>query len=120
MTSTSIALIAAAACVATAVQAAANAGLSDWSTGKEELYNNIQVMPSSTVLAKGTQITKNKEGVEKSTELVVNWANSYGPNKTRVWSTTIGHNNATVEDARYLDMVANGVVWALNREGLRK
>lgn len=98
----------------------ANAGLTDWTTGKEELYNNIQVMPTATVLAKGTQITKGKDGTEKKSELVVNWANSYGPNKTRVWSTTIGHNNATVEDARYLDMVANGVVWAMNREGLRK
>jgi type 1 glutamine amidotransferase len=93
-------------------------GLNDWTTIKEELYNNIQVMPSSHAVAKGTQITKNKDGSEKSNETVVTWVNTFG--KTRVFSTTIGHNNATVEDARYLDMVANGVAWALNRDDLRK
>ena len=43
-----------------------------------------------------------------------------GPKKTRVFSTTIGHNNATVEDARYLDLVARGLLWAtgkLNDDG---
>lgn len=96
----------------------ANTGLADWTTIKEELYNNIQLMPNLHALAKGTQVTKGKDGVEKTTETVVTWANAYG--KTRVFSTTIGHNNATVEDARYLDMVANGIVWAANREDLRK
>jgi hypothetical protein len=98
---------------------AANAGLTDWTTGNEELYNNIQVMPNSHALARGKQTTKNKEGKENTQDNVVTWANNY-MGKTRVWSTTIGHNNATVQDDRYLDMVANGVVWALNREGLRK
>lgn len=98
----------------------ANVGLADWTTIKEELYNNIQLMPNSHPLAKGTQVTKNKQGEEKSSELVVNWANAYGAAKARVWSTTVGHNNATVEDGRYLDMVANGVIWALSREDLRK
>ena len=97
---------------------AATAGLTDWTTIKEELYNNIQVMPTSHALAKGKQVTKNKQGEEKTTETVVTWVNTFG--STRVFSTTIGHNSATVEDARYLDMVANGVVWALNREDLRK
>lgn len=96
----------------------ATANLTDWKTIKEELYNNIQVLPSAHALAKGTQITKNKDGSEKSNETVVTWVSNYG--KTRVFSTTIGHNNATVEDARYLDMVANGVIWALNKEELRK
>jgi type 1 glutamine amidotransferase len=99
---------------------AANAGLTDWSTGNEELYNNIQVMPNSKVLARGVQVSKNKQGEEKSTDNVVAWVNSYGEKNTRVWSTTIGHNNATVQDDRYLDMVANGIVWAMNRENLRK
>jgi type 1 glutamine amidotransferase len=96
------------------------AGLSDWTTIKEELYNNISVHDSAHPLAKGTQITKNKDGSEKKNETVVAWYNFYGDKKTRVYSTTIGHNNETVADARYLDMVANGVVWALNREDVRK
>lgn len=97
---------------------AATAGLTDWTTIKEELYNNIQVMPTAHAIAKGTQVTKNKQGEEKTNETVVSWVNAYG--KTRVYSTTIGHNNATVEDSRYLDMVASGVIWAVNREDIRK
>jgi hypothetical protein len=51
---------------------------------------------------------------------VVAWTNEYGPNKTRVFSTTIGHNNETVSDPRYLDIVTRGVLWAsghLGRDG---
>ena len=51
----------------------------------------------------------------KDVETVVVWSNEYGANKTRVFSTTIGHNNATVEDARYLDLVTRGVLWACGK-----
>ena len=53
-------------------------------------------------------------------ETVVAWTNEYGPKKTRVFSTTIGHNTATVADARYLDLVTRGILWAtgkLNDDG---
>jgi len=96
------------------------AGLSDWTTINEELYNNIQLMPNLHALQKGKQTIKGKDGKENTSENVVTWVNEYGPKKTRVWSTTIGHNNATVEDGRYLDMVANGVIWAMSREDIRK
>lgn len=95
-------------------------GLSDWTTINEELYNNIQLMPNLHALAKGAQTSKNKEGKESTANNVVAWINSYGPNKTRVFSTTIGHNNATVEDARYLDLVANGIRWATGRADAKK
>ncbi len=94
-------------------------GLTDWTTIKEELYNNIQILTGKE-LAKGKQITKGKDGATKETETVVAWTNEYGPKKTRVFSTTIGHNNATVEDARYLDLVTRGVLWSagkLNDDG---
>jgi type 1 glutamine amidotransferase len=32
-----------------------------------------------------------------------------------VFSTTIGHNNATVADARYLDLVTRGLLWACGK-----
>jgi type 1 glutamine amidotransferase len=48
----------------------------------------------------------------KEAETVVAWTNEFGPKKTRVFSTTIGHNNETVADARYLDLVTRGVLWA--------
>ncbi|MEK7950615.1 ThuA domain-containing protein [Luteolibacter soli] len=81
-------------------------GAKDWTTGNEELYNNIDIHKSATPLATGTQ--------DKSTTVVV-WTNLYGPKKTRVFATTIGHNNDTVSDARYLDMVAKGVLWATDK-----
>ena len=93
-------------------------GLSDWTTIKEELYNNIQVFPSATPLANGKQSYKAKDGSEKNADFVVAWANLYGPKKTRVFSTTIGHNNATVEDPRYLDLVTRGVLWSAGKLSL--
>jgi hypothetical protein len=96
-------------------------GLADWTTGKEELYNNVRVMPGNQALAKGKQVVKTKtkqaDGTEaeteKAVETIVAWTNLY-QGKTRVFSTTIGHNNATVEDPRYLDLVTRGVLWATN------
>ena len=35
--------------------------------------------------------------------------------RTRVFSTTIGHNNDTVGDPRYLDLVTRGLLWAVNK-----
>jgi type 1 glutamine amidotransferase len=48
-------------------------------------------------------------------ESVVVWTNAYGPNKTRVWSTSLGHNNETVADERYLDLVTRGLLWACDK-----
>ena len=97
-------------------------GMSDWTTVKEELYNNIQILTGKP-LVRGKQIahvkSKDKDGKEtvtdKETETVVAWTNEYGPKKTRVFSTTIGHNSATVEDARYLDLVTRGVLWSAGK-----
>jgi hypothetical protein len=84
------------------------AGLADWTTGNEELYNNIQIYPTATALARGKQ----KVG-ERETETVVAWVNDY--KGTRVFSTTIGHNNTTVSDPKYLDLVTRGVLWACKK-----
>ena len=88
-------------------------GLADWTTINEELYNNIQIFPTATPLAHGKQITKNKDGTPKENETVVTWVNTY--HGTRVFSSTIGHNNATVADARYLDLVTRGLLWACGK-----
>jgi type 1 glutamine amidotransferase len=82
--------------------------LKDWTTINEELYNNLKIFDSATALAKGKQDVGNK--VEES---VVAWANEYG--KSRVFSTTLGHNNATVADERYLDLVARGLLWSCDK-----
>jgi len=82
-------------------------GAADWTTVNEELYNNVQVFDSAHTLATGKQ--------EGAKDAVVIWTNLYGKKKTRVFSTTIGHNNDTVGDARYLDLVAKGVLWATDK-----
>jgi hypothetical protein len=84
----------------------ATRGLEDWTTINEELYNNIRLFDNAKVLASG------KQGDD---EAVVVWVNSYGDKKTRVFNTTIGHNNETVEDPRYLDLVTKGVLWAAGK-----
>ena len=98
--------------------------LADWKTVNEELYNNIQVLPTATVLATGHQLVPPKpkkdepaDPAAKPTEAkaVVAWTNEYGPNKTRIFSTTLGHNNATVADDRYLDPVTRGLLWAAGK-----
>ena len=87
-------------------------GLKNWTTINEELYNNIRVLDTAQALARG------KQG---ASDFVVSWANQYG--KTRVFSTTLGHNNETVGDPRYLDLVARGLLWScdkLNDDYLKK
>lgn len=81
-------------------------GLENWTTVNEELYNNVRVHDSATPLANG------KQG---KAEAVVAWTNSYGDAKTRVFSTTLGHNNETVSDARFLDLVTRGLLWACGK-----
>jgi type 1 glutamine amidotransferase len=95
-------------------------GLADWTTVNEELYNNVQVLTGKG-LANGTQkIPEKKDKTGKVTPAkevtsIVVWTNEFGPKKTRIFSTTIGHNNATVEDARYLDLVARGLLWSVGK-----
>jgi hypothetical protein len=97
-------------------------GLPDWTTGKEELYNNIKVFDTAHPLAHGSQTVhmkkKQADGTEtvedKTNEFVDVWTNLYN-GKTRVFSTTTGHNDDTVADARYLDLVTRGVLWACDK-----
>jgi hypothetical protein len=95
-------------------------GLPDWTTIKEEHYNNIRVFDTARPLAHGKQVVNQRDGSARTNDFVVVWSNEYGPRKTRVFSTTIGHNNQTVADPRYLDLVTRGVLWAtghLNDDG---
>lgn len=95
-------------------------GLANWKTINEELYNNIRVFGSTTVLATGDQfipprkrdLQANPDAKPSKASAVVVWTNLYGPNKTRIFSTSLGHNNDTVGDDRYLDLVARGLLWS--------
>ena len=90
-------------------------GMTNWTTIREELYDNIQIFPTATPLIKGRQTIKQKDGSTKDVESVVAWVNQY--EKTRVFSTTVGHNNDTVGDARYLDLVTHGLLWSCGKLG---
>jgi hypothetical protein len=85
----------------------------NWTTIKEELYNNVQVLKSATPLHHGTQELKQKDGTVKKAEAVVTWVNDY--QGTRVFNTTLGHFSETVADARYLDLVTRGLLWACGK-----
>ena len=92
-------------------------GLADWKTVNEELYNNAsgKLEPTAHALATGTQVEFGRRGsADKEVTTVVAWTNNYN-GKTRVFSTTLGHNNTTVDDPRYLDLVARGLLWSLGK-----
>ena len=93
-------------------------GLADWTTGDEELYNNSagKLMDTATPLASGKQkVTDTKSNQTKDVEAVVAWTNAYGEGKTKVFATTLGHDNATVADARYLNFVTRGLLWSVGK-----
>jgi type 1 glutamine amidotransferase len=90
--------------------------LKDWKTINEELYNNSagKLLATAVPLARGTQKTKSKDGKETISDYVVVWTNTYN-GKTKVFATTLGHNNATVADPRYLDLVTRGLLWSVGK-----
>jgi hypothetical protein len=83
-------------------------GMENWTTGKEELYNNLSIRDTAKPLAKGKQGDK---------ETVIAWTNEFGDKKTKVFGTTLAHNNETVSDARYLDLVTRGLLWTCGKLG---
>lgn len=85
--------------------------LKDWITGKEELYNNLEVFDAQP-LARGTQKYQ-RNGQEKVDKAIVAWVNE--KQGARSFSTTLGHNTSTVGDPRYLDLVTRGLLWACGK-----
>lgn len=93
------------------------AGLDGWTTPREELYNNVRVFEGVTPLMSGQQ-PDNPDARAAAQVMTVTWTHLYGPAKTRVFSTTLAHNENTMSDPRYLDMVARGVLWATGHLGV--
>ena len=81
--------------------------LGDWTTIKEELYNNANLFDAHP-LAMGRQMVKGK-----AVDAIVAWTNEKVG--ARSFSTTIGHNTETVADARYLDLITRGLLWACDK-----
>jgi len=79
-----------------------------WQTPKEELYHIAEVYPGTTPLATGYSPETKKDEVNA-------WVSQYG--QGRVFGTTVGHYNQTMEDPVYLDYVARGLLWACGKLG---
>ena len=84
-------------------------GFANWTTINEELYNNVKIFDTAKPLALGTQ----EQGNGGKDTTVVAWTNDY--HGTRVFNTTLGHNNETVSDGRYLDLITRGLLWSCNK-----
>lgn len=83
-------------------------GMSNWTTPNGELYFINKTYPGMTPLAESKS---NKDG-QMHTNI---WAHEYGPNKTRVFGTTIGHHNETMMEANYMEMMTRGFLWAAGK-----
>ncbi len=87
---------------------------SSWSDPADELYKNEKLWPNFVPLAQAY-------GEDTKKDHVCVWANTYGAGK--IFATTLGHENATMESAVYLDLVTRGLLWAcgkLNDDGTPK
>jgi hypothetical protein len=90
-------------------------GLANWTTIHEELYNNYagKLLDTATPLARGKQTVRDRRQRKITSDNVVVWTNNY--HGTKVFATTLGHNNETVSDPRYLDLVTRGLLWSCGK-----
>ena len=80
----------------------------EWKVPKDELYFVDKLWPSATPLVEA-------RSEERQAMQTVVWTNQYG--KARVFGTTIGHYNHTVETPEFLGLLARGTLWAAGRLG---
>jgi type 1 glutamine amidotransferase len=78
----------------------------EWLDKGDELYKNEILYPNFVPLAKAYG-----EDTKMDHNLV--WVNTYGD--ARVFGTTMGHANSTMEDPVYLDLVTRGLLWACGK-----
>jgi len=71
----------------------------------DELYQIKKLWPDCVPLAKGIG--------QSGTEHVCVWINTSG--KGRIFGTTMGHGNETVQHPVYLDLVTRGLLWACDK-----
>lgn len=78
----------------------------EWLDKADELYKNEELYPGFVPLAKAYG-----EDTKKEHNLI--WVNTNG--KGKVFGTTMGHNNSTMEDPVFLDLVTRGLLWACDK-----
>ena len=77
-----------------------------WENPEDELYKNEKVWPDVVPLAQAY-------GEDTKKDHTVIWLNTYG--KARVFVTTLGHENATMANPVYLDLVTRGLLWTCDK-----
>jgi len=78
-----------------------------WQDDPDELYEIKKVWEHCTPLAEA--LTPKNE----SDRHPCIWVNTYG--KARVFGTTLGHGNETMQRTEYLDLVTRGLLWACDK-----
>jgi type 1 glutamine amidotransferase len=78
----------------------------EWLDKADELYKNEELYENFVPLAKAY-------GEDTKKDHHVIWVNTVG--KGKVFGTTLGHNNSTMEAPEYLDLVARGLLWACGK-----
>ena len=81
----------------------------EWVTPEGELYNIEKVWPKTEVLGEGLR----KKGKQEIQPCI--WTTRYG--KGKVFGTSLGHHNSTMEDPKYLDLVTRGLLWSVGKLG---
>lgn len=77
----------------------------EWTDPEDELYQIKKLWPNAVPLAKGIG--------EKGAEHVCIWLNTCG--QGRVFGTTLGHGDETMQQPVYLDLVTRGLLWACDK-----
>ncbi|MEX0685681.1 MAG: ThuA domain-containing protein [Balneolales bacterium] len=77
-----------------------------WNTPVDEIYINEKIWGDITPLARAY-------GQDTEKYHTITWTHEY--EGTRIFSTTLGHENEMFREKLFLDNVANGLLWAVER-----
>ena len=80
----------------------------EWNTPGDELYQTISIEPQSHQLLKA-------KSPHDGREHIVCW--TYQSGRGRVFATTLGHDMKTAASPDYLQLLANGLLWACGKLG---
>ncbi len=86
----------------------------EWKTPNGELYKIEKIWPNCTPLAEAF-------GEDTQKDHTVIWVNTFG--KAKVFGTSLGHHNETMNTDEWLDVVGRGLLWTvdgLNDDGTAK
>lgn len=78
----------------------------EWKTPNGELYVIEKVWPNCTPLAQA-------HGEDTKQDHTVIWTNNFG--KARVFGTSLGHHNETMNTEEWLGVVSRGLLWSVDK-----